>query len=104
MTLVSDRCLMREIGDRVLWVMRGDRCLILGNRRSCLVDGERRSLLEMKNRRSGCMGDEGRSLFDWEIGDQVCGSEWRSLFDFKQPHSKRYESPHHLHHDALNSQ
>ncbi|MFN9648744.1 MAG: hypothetical protein ACK58Z_09660 [Pseudanabaena sp.] len=43
--------------------VRGDRYLVWGNRRS------------------GCMGDEGRSLFDEGIGDRVLWVGGRSVFD-----------------------
>ncbi|GBO52641.1 hypothetical protein APA_310 [Pseudanabaena sp. lw0831] len=33
------------------------------------------------------MGGEGRSLFDWEIGDRVLGGEGRSLFDLRNRRS-----------------
>ncbi len=44
---------LREYGRSHLWVLRGVRCLIL------------------RFGRSGFVGDEGRSLFDGEIGDRV---------------------------------
>jgi hypothetical protein len=41
-----------------------------------------RSLFDVEFRRSGFVGDEGRSLFGCEgIGDRVLGDEGRSLFD-----------------------